>query len=340
MKKQKLLVGSVIVVGMLLVGTYTLLSFLVNPAFGQVEKSEVAWSGSLTVQGNETKWKDFGVLSPYDYIASLTVSDGTIKSCYPLDETLFYYWQEGQFEPILVETDHADYKLSTPSHSMVVTGAVYVRYFIFVNEGSYPKEVQYQITRVWHETSYLPILSGIAMIPIGMIMGIGLKVNKLQIGYLVCAYMTGFLIMPFFLTLAWDFGHSPIFAIASNIQNSIVLASLPLGALIYLWLEKGGGSAYLESWNRGKNLRIVSFLLLSGFLINAALITIDALTLWNFSSIRIEIEHGVTRVPNPLYFGLFGTACAMILSGMVVFSGLWLRKPELSIASDKHGSIG
>ena len=329
MKERKLLIGSLIVVGMLLAGTFTLVNFLVNPAFGQVEKSEVAWSGSLTVQGNETKWKDFGVLSPYDYVASFTVSNGTIKSCYPLDESLFNYWQERQFEPTFVETDHADYKSSTPSHSMVVTGAVYVRYFIFVNEDSYPKEVQYQITRVWHEKNHLLILSGIAMIPIGMILGIGLRVNKLQIGYLVCAYITGFLMMPLFTSLAWSFGHLPIFAIVQNMQNSIVLAGLPLGTLIYLWLEKGGGSAYLESWNMGKKLRIVGFLLFSGFLINVALITIDALTLWNFSSIRVEIEHGVTRVPNLTYFGLFGTACILILSGIVVFSGLWLRKSEL-----------
>ena len=329
MKRQKLLVGSIIVVGMLLVGTYTLTSFLVNPAFGQVEKGEVAWSGSLSVRGNETKWKDFGVLSPYDYIASLTVSNGTIKSCYPLDETLFYYWREGQFEPILVETDHADYKLSTPSVAMGLTGAFYIRYFIFVNEDSYPKEVQYQITRIWHETNYLPILGGIAMIPLAMMMGIGLKVNKLQIGYLVCAYMTGFLITPFFLTLAWNFGHSPIFAIVANIQNSIVLTSLPLGVLIYLWLEKGGGSAYLESWKMGKKLRILGFLLLSGVLINVALIATDTLTLWNFSSVRVEIEHGVTRVPNPLYFGLFGISCAMMLGGIVVLCGLWLKESEL-----------
>lgn len=330
MKRRKLLVGSITVVGMLLVGTYTLMSFLVNPAFGRVEKSEVAWSGSLTVQGNETKWKDFGVLSPYDYIASFTISDATIKSCYPLDETLFNYWQEGLYEPIFVEMDRADYKLSTePLEFSAAMGKVYLRFFIFVNEDSYAKEVQCKITRVWHETNYLPILSGIALIPIGMIMGIGLKVDKLQIGYLACSYVTAFLMMPFFLDLAWNAGHSPIFAIVSNIQNAMVFASLPLGSLIYLWLEKGDGSTCLESWNVGEKLRIVGFFLLSGVLINAALITIDALTLWNFSSFRVEIEHGVTRVPNPLYFGLFGISCAMILSGIVVFSGLWLRKSEL-----------
>ena len=305
--KQKLLVGSIIVLGMLLLGTFTLVSFLANPAFGQVEKSEVAWSGSLTVQGNETKWKDFGVLSPYDYIASISVSNGTIRSSHPLDETLFYHWQEGQFEPDFHETDHADYKLSTPSHSVVVTGAVYIRYFIFVNEAPYPKEIQYQITRIWHEKNYLAILSGIAMISTGMIIGIGLKVSKLQIGYLVCAYMAGFLMMPLFTILVWDFGHYDILMTVSSLQGSILLASLPLGVLIYLWLEKGGGSTYLKSWNMGKKLRIVGFLLFSGILLNVALITVDALTLWNFSSTRVEIEHGVTRVPNLcilVYFGL------------------------------------
>ncbi len=229
-----------------------------------------------------------------------------------------------------VETDHAECKLSKSSnYSPGVMAPLNAMYFVFLNEDPYPKEVQYQITRVWNETNYLPILGGIAMIPIGMIMGIGLKVNKLQIGYLVCAYMTGFLIMPFFLALAWDFGCSPIFVIMSNIQHGILFASLPLGTLIYLWSEKGGGSAHLQSWTMGKNLRIAGLLLLCGVLMNAALITIDTLTLWNFSSTHAEIESGVTRVSNPLYFGLFGISCILILSGVVIFSGLWLRKTEL-----------
>jgi hypothetical protein len=79
----------------------------------------------------------------------------------------------------------------------------------------------------------------------------------------------------------------------------------------------------------GKKLRAIHLLLLFGFMINVALLTIDAITVWNFSSTKVEIEYGVTSVPNPLYFGLFGIACIMILSGTFAFTGLWLRKSEL-----------
>jgi len=171
------------------------------------------------------------------------------------------------------------------------------------------------------------MIAGIGMMAIGTGIGIGLKPNKLHVGYLICAYIMGLFMMPLLLTLISDLGyligqHWGILIIAPQIQGTILLEALPL-------VEKGGGSAYLESWNMGKKLRGIGLLLLFGFMINVALLTIDELTLWNFSSTSIEIEYGVTSVPNPLYFSVFGIACAMILSGIFAFTGLWLRKSEL-----------
>jgi len=323
MKKQKLLIGSIIVAGMLLVGTFTLMTFLMNTAFGQVEKNEVLLNNSFTVQGS-----DYQIRGPVPifvsgtYVASFAVSEGVIKF-HVLDSAFYQFWQEGEDMPFWVEADHADFGMSISVQSSEDL------YFLFVNEDSYEKAVSLRVARVWLERNYLAIIAGIVMMAIGAGIGIGLKINKLQIGYLICLYITGFLMMPFFLTLVWSLGHLDILMLVSSLQGSILLASLPLGGLIYLWLEKGDGLTYLKSWNMGKKLRIVGLLFLSGILINVALLTIDALTLWNFSSTRVEIEHGVTRVPNPLYFGLFWIACTMILSGIVLFSGLWLRKSEL-----------
>ena len=323
-RKQKLLIESIIVVGMLLVGTFTLMMFLMNTAFGQVEKNNILLNNSLMVQGNDYEYRTINVSSG-DFVASFTVSDGKIIKFYPFSLGTFSMWQEGQFDPSWVESDHADYGMGIISDREISEPM----YLVFLNDDFFEKEVHLRFFRVWHERNYLAMIGGIAMMAIGSGIGVGLKINKLQIGYLVCAYIAGFLMIPFFPTLVWSFGHFNFLIIVSSLQGSILLASLPLGVLIYLWLEKGGGSAYLESWNMGKKLRMVGFLLVSGVLLNVALLTIDALTLWNFSSTRVEIEHGVTRVPDPMYFGLFWIVCTMILSGIVLFSGLWLRKSEL-----------
>jgi len=324
MKKRKLLVGSVIAVGMLLFGTFTLMTFLMNPAFGQVEKTNVLLDDSLTVQGNDYEYRTINVSSG-DFVASFTVSGGKIIKFYPFTFGTFSMWREGQFDPSWVETYQADYGMSIISNEEISE----TLYLVFLNDDFYEKEVHLRFFRVWHERNYLAMIGGIVMMAIGTGIGVGLKVNKLQIGYLTCAYMAGFFMILFFLTLVWSFGHFDILRIVSSLQGSMLLASVPLGVLFYLWLEKGDGLTYLKSWNMGKKLRILGFLSFSGVLINAALLTMDALTLWNFSSTRVEIRYGVTRVPNPLYFGLFGIACIMILSGMVLFFGLWLRKSKL-----------
>jgi hypothetical protein len=326
MTRKRLLIGSIIVLGTLLAGTFILMFFLLNPVFGLVEKNDVLFSGSFTVQGNSYQIRGPASISVSGtYVASFAVSEGVIKF-HVLDLALYQIWQEGKDMPFWVEAEQADYRMSGGG----LAESSEDMYFLFVNEDSYEKEVDLKVARVWHERNYLAITAGIALISIGMLMGTGLRVNKLQLGYLACTYLASFFMMLFLLTLAWDLaqGHFDTLSIISSLQWSIALASLPLGGLVYLWLEKGGGLAHLESWNMGKKLRIVGFSLFFGVLMNVALLTIDALMFWNLSSIRVEIEHGVTRIPNLLYFGLFGTACILILGGIAVFSGLWLRKSK------------
>ena len=330
MAKQKLLVGSVVILSLLLVGSFILMNVFVNPAFAQVEKKDILLNNSLTVQGNDYEYRTINVSSG-DFLASFTVSDGEIIKFSTFPDLLYIsMWQEGTFDPLWREIDHLDYGIGITSDSPETSSSLF---FVFLNDDSYEKEVHFRFFRVWDEINYLGIIGGIAMMAIGVGLGVGLKIKKLHAGYLMCIYVLGLVVMPLFMSIAWNWIPSErylaILSLASHIQSIILLGALPIGVLVYLWLQKGGGSAYLKSWNVGKRLRIVYLLLLSGFLINVALITIDALMLWNFSSIRVEIEHGVTRTPNPVYFGLFGIACAMILSGIVAFTGLLLRKSEL-----------
>jgi len=340
MKRQKLLAKSVAILGMLLVGSFILINVFVNPAFAQVEKKDILLNNYLTVQGNDYEYRTINVSSG-DFVASFTVSEGKIKfSIFP-DPAYISMWQEGTFDTTWSETDHLKYGIGVTSDGSETSSSMV---FVFVNEDSYAKEVHLRFCRFWHEMNYMGIMGGVAIMAIGAGLAVRLRITKLHAGYLICIFSLGLVAMPLFMSFAWDWipaeQYLAILSLSSHIQSIILLGALPIGVLVYLWLQKGGGSAQLESWNVGKRLRIVYLLLLSGFLINVALMTIDAITLWNFSSTRVEIEYGVTRIPNSVYFGLFGIACAMMLGGAVAFSSLWLRKSEIiGIASEKHGSL-
>jgi len=333
MKRKRFLIGSIIAVSLLLVGTFAV--FLMATNRGEVERSNILLSKSLTVQGNNFEYIPVNVTinGYYDkFLASFTVSEGQIiKFSHFYDIMHFSMWQEGTFNTSWSEENHLDYRMGVGSD---IPDTSFSPVFVFVNEDSYAKEVHFRFFRVWQERNYPVMIAGIGMMAIGTGMGAGLKPNKLHVGYLICAYLIGLFMMPLSLTLVLDFGylieqHWGIPIIASQIQGTILLEGLPLAVLLYLWVEKGGGSAYLESWNMGKKLRAIGLLLLFGFIINGALLLIDNLSVWNFSSTKVEIEYGVTSVPNPLYFGLFGIACIMIVSGIFAFTGLWLRKSEL-----------
>jgi hypothetical protein len=328
MKRQKLLIGSIIVVSLLLVGT--LVAFLMATELGKVERRNVLLSKSLIVQGNDYEYILVNVtVKGYsdDFLASFTVSDGETIKFSPFPDIIYLsMWQEGTFNTSWFEGNQLDYGIGYRSG---IPDTSFSAVFVFVNEDSYAKEVHFRFFRVWQERNYPVMIAGIGMMAIGVGMGGRLKLNKLQIGYLICLYITGFWMMLFFVDFIWSFGHVGVLHMVLSLQGTMLFASLALGVLAYLWLEKDNGLTYLESWNMGKKLRIVGFLLFGGALLNIALLTIDALTLWNFSSTRVEIEYGFSSVPNPLYLGLFGIASTMMLSGIFAFTSLWLRKSKL-----------
>ena len=89
MQRNKLLVGSIIILGLLLIGTF----ILIHSALAKVEKSEVLLNDSFTLQGDSHQIRGPAVISvSSEYVASFTVSEGTIK-CYPLDPSFYQMWQ-------------------------------------------------------------------------------------------------------------------------------------------------------------------------------------------------------------------------------------------------------
>jgi len=332
MIQKRLWVGSVVILGMLLVGTY----LLVHSVFAQVERSNVLLNDSFTIQANDYQYRTTLIYSPAmpesaQYTASFTVSSGTIKFS-PFTPGTYQLWQEGTYQPDWTEADHADYGMSIGSGTQADN---FNMYFVFLNDASYDKEVHLQVARVWNETNYPGMILGIATIATGMSTGFitksknVLQIKKIHIGYLALTYITGVIMIPLFMMvtmgdLGYLLGQSwGISIIAPQIQGTILLESVPLAMLVYMWLQKSGGATYLKSWGIGKKLRLVGLLPFSGVMINIALLTIDALTLWNFSGTRMETQYGVTRIPNPLYYGLLGIACILILGGLAAFVGLW-----------------
>jgi len=164
--------------------TFLVSGFAISYFFTSVDKSWVTLDKSLVVEGNDSGYKIFDTFSNYDYIASFTVVNGTLKSCYPLSEGLFQQWQEGQYEPNWVETNHAEYELVKSSNiprGYTGAGAVNLFWFVFKNDDSFSKEVHLQVTQFWKETNYAILIVGTALMVTGitgLVLVIGTGIGK------------------------------------------------------------------------------------------------------------------------------------------------------------------
>ena len=147
-------------------------------SLGPIEKSEARISKSLTVKANEYAAQDFGPFpSRYDYVASFTVSSGTIKSCEPL--TMFQYvdWQAGRYMPNLTETQFGrfDY-ISTIEYGG--TTLTFARYFLFFNQDSYDKVIQISGVIYWDEIDTTNLTIGATLMAAGFF-GLGIASARL-----------------------------------------------------------------------------------------------------------------------------------------------------------------
>jgi hypothetical protein len=153
-----------------------------------------------------------------------------------------------------------------------------------------------------------------------------LKMNKLVfVGYPITLS-----IMMFFLTyiVSWDLyvakgsaGLEPaeiVPEIISGIPYLLMLEAIPLAIFTTLFLKKGGGSNYFETWNTGRKLRVSGMLLLAGYAVATIPALIDFLT---GSGFRFT-DYGYNPLyMSPIYLGLYLMVC-----GLVTLVYLWITR--------------
>lgn len=155
-----------------------------------------------------------------------------------------------------------------------------------------------------------------------------MRVNKLFAGYFVCIFVIAFISTFWLHYLIWYFNVISFhqWDITDKMQIVITTSSmflfeaLPLGVLLYLWLKKGNGLSYFQSWKMGKWSRIIALLLLLGFIIVILQVPIDYI-LW-LNGIDWFFIGGISGY---LFTDLFIIGCALMLAGLVALIYLWIR---------------
>lgn len=93
MTEKRIVTGSMIVLALLGVGAFLLLN-----SFTPTEKKNVLLNDSFNVVGNQYENRTVWIDSPGDYVASFTISGGTINSS-RMDPGTISLWLEGKFKP-------------------------------------------------------------------------------------------------------------------------------------------------------------------------------------------------------------------------------------------------
>jgi hypothetical protein len=177
MIRKRLLLGSTIVLGLLLFGSLLLMQVWGNPNFRELEKKEVVLDTYLTVPANEQRYATASLFIPADpesalYDVSFNCSEGTVD-CFFADVVRWRMWQDEEYEPDWYTAEHGVFGISASSG----TAEEIDHYFVCVNNDSYEKEVYLQITKTCYEANYLGMFGGIALIGVGTVVGIGLKIR-------------------------------------------------------------------------------------------------------------------------------------------------------------------
>lgn len=133
-------------------------------AFAYTEKREVIYSNTITIEGQEVKFRAFYLSAPAVlFEVKLTVSEGTIKwtphSAVMFEDTLGWFPRKvdgvlsGTIQRWVCETDDGAVKWSVEQENVDM-----VWYLNFYNPDDYPKEVHIEVTKVWEEQNYNGIL--------------------------------------------------------------------------------------------------------------------------------------------------------------------------------------
>jgi len=133
-------------------------------AFAYTEKREVIYSNTITIEGQEVKFRAFYLSAPAVlFEVKLTVSEGTIKwtphSAVMFEDTLGWFPRKvdgvlsGTIQRWVCETDDGAVKWSVEQENVDM-----VWYLNFYNPDDYPKEVHIEVTKVWEEQNYNGLL--------------------------------------------------------------------------------------------------------------------------------------------------------------------------------------
>jgi len=133
-------------------------------ALAYTEKREVIYSNTITIEGQEVKFRAFYLSAPAVlFEVKLTVSEATIKwtphSAVMFEDTLGWFPRKvdgvlvGTIQRWVCETDSGIVKWSVDPENVDM-----VWYLNFYNPDDYEKEVHIEVTKVWEEQNYNGLL--------------------------------------------------------------------------------------------------------------------------------------------------------------------------------------
>lgn len=320
--RSKTLKNLTIVFALVLVGFIVLYAFPV-----EADKSQVEFEASLTVPASTYQYKSTSIYVPaapesVSYAASFNVPSGEIVRFQVLDIARFELWQEGIFEPDWVVGNEGSYGIGISSQFSKTE----TLYLIVLNDASSSsQDVKVWLSRTWHESNKLGLLTGstIVSLGIGIIPLLMFGKSKLHLKYSATIFAMAF-IMVFFLAWAqyWSTPPDPFFNLMQALPGVLFFEAFPLIALLYL-LEKNNGFAYFKSWNMKERLQISGALLIFGFMIPVVFMVLRMVSFLFYMPLD----------PQSLTEFSLAVGGTFMITGVVIFIVLWAshyRRKSLS----------
>jgi hypothetical protein len=157
-KKNTIKIGALA----LLLGLSSIASVMYALAY--TEKREVIYSNTITIKGEEVKFRAFYLSAPAVlFEVKLTVTEGTIKwtphSAVMFEDTLGWFPRKvdgvvsGTIQRWVCETDNGIVKWNVDPENVDM-----VWYLNLYNPDDYAKQVHIEVTKVWEEQNYNGLL--------------------------------------------------------------------------------------------------------------------------------------------------------------------------------------
>jgi len=311
--RSKTLKKLAIVFALALVGFFVLYAFPV-----EADKSRVEFEASLIVPAGAYQYRATAVYVPpspesVQHTSSFLVLNGGIVKFYTFISTgQWQLWQEGKFQPFLwVEGNHGSLSMGGTSQ----TGEYIDYYLVVQNDGSSSQEVKIWLSKTWHESNKLGLLTGSAVVSlgIGIIPLLMFGKNKLHIKYSATIFaMTFVMVISMALAPYESTPPNPIRNFIRDLPGVFFFEAFPLIALLYL-LEKNNGFACFKTWNMRTQLQISGIFLFSGYTLPIWVMLFGMISLL----FRLPLDPDRATVFSLIVGG------ALMLIGLALFVGLW-----------------